>query len=499
MVAWTYINAVGGSIISGLTVLASVYLMVSLARQGRGKLRVRLLLGMVISDLLVGLIVFPQEFSYLVKHPLTPGNACNTVGFLFTAIVFSQHLWTLSIAFATFLLLKYPLSKTTTILDRYSYFAAPIIWAISFAQSGIWWATVGWRPSGATCYYGSHLIHGSSLDARDLVQFIPRGFVFLVVVALYTRLFSFLRRPDTIQLSSPFVSGTATDGEDHRLGVGNKLLKPFQWRRQRTSIPSNGGGTVDAAAPWEQMEFVQIGGRRNIWSPTQTQNSFNHYPQMISHAEILQPTLGSPVKETKDPFVTELHREASGSDSTVVPESSGSDQPPSESETLAAPELQYAPTNIKRPSTTTTLAPVFSEERTGATGARAGRRRRPSGQTLKEFFQENQIASLDGREQRTSASHGNGTGGMQMSATAYFNRQASLLMLYFPLAYLTVFSISLVRLVYDMVNHQPSPVLALLSGWMVVSVGLIDGLVYGFAEYMVRRRVRRKMPEQFNI
>jgi hypothetical protein len=44
--------------------------------------------------------------------------------------------------------------------------------------------------------------------------------------------------------------------------------------------------------------------------------------------------------------------------------------------------------------------------------------------------------------------------------------------------YLFVFSVSLVRLVYDMVNDEPSPLLGLLSAWMVLSVGLMDGLVY---------------------
>ena len=51
---WTDINAIGGLVISALTLIAAVYLWLSLWRQGRGKLRVRLLLGMVISDVLLG-------------------------------------------------------------------------------------------------------------------------------------------------------------------------------------------------------------------------------------------------------------------------------------------------------------------------------------------------------------------------------------------------------------------------------------------------------------
>lgn len=70
-------------------------------------------------------------------------------------------------------------------------------------------------------------------------------------------------------------------------------------------------------------------------------------------------------------------------------------------------------------------------------------------------------------------------------------------MLYFPLAYLVVFAFSLVRLIYDMATYKPSAALSALSLWFVLSAGLMDALVYGIAEYNVKRRVRRKMPEAF--
>jgi hypothetical protein len=55
------------------------------------------------------------------------------------------------------------------------------------------------------------------------------------------------------------------------------------------------------------------------------------------------------------------------------------------------------------------------------------------GETLGQFFKDDQFGSSeDSRAERGAISHNNGL--PQMSATAYFNRQASLLMLYFPLA-----------------------------------------------------------------
>ena len=57
MTNWGKINAVGSSAISGSTVIAGLYLFFCLIRQGTGKLRTRLLLGMVTSDVLIGLVM----------------------------------------------------------------------------------------------------------------------------------------------------------------------------------------------------------------------------------------------------------------------------------------------------------------------------------------------------------------------------------------------------------------------------------------------------------
>jgi hypothetical protein len=70
-----------------------------------------------------------------------------------------------------------------------------------------------------------------------------------------------------------------------------------------------------------------------------------------------------------------------------------------------------------------------------------------------------------------------------------------------------IFSASLVRLIYDMTtNGAPSPILGIISAWFTLSVGFIDALVYvsacqfradiqGLAEFIVKRKVRRKMPD----
>lgn len=54
MPRYPLINAIGSIVISAITLTSALYLLVLLHRQGKGKLRVRLLVGMVVSDLLLG-------------------------------------------------------------------------------------------------------------------------------------------------------------------------------------------------------------------------------------------------------------------------------------------------------------------------------------------------------------------------------------------------------------------------------------------------------------
>jgi hypothetical protein len=60
----------------------------------------------------------------------------NAMGFLLTTALFTQHLWTLAIAIATFCLLKYPLSRATRYLDQFSWACWPVIWGVSALHSG---------------------------------------------------------------------------------------------------------------------------------------------------------------------------------------------------------------------------------------------------------------------------------------------------------------------------------------------------------------------------
>lgn len=69
MLPYSLINATGSIVISAVTLISALYLFIMLYRQEKGKLRVRLLVGMVISDLLLGW-VNPLGMDILVRHTM---------------------------------------------------------------------------------------------------------------------------------------------------------------------------------------------------------------------------------------------------------------------------------------------------------------------------------------------------------------------------------------------------------------------------------------------
>lgn len=98
----------------------------------------------------------------------------------------------------------------------------------------------------------------------------------------------------------------------------------------------------------------------------------------------------------------------------------------------------------------------------------------PTGQSLRDFFQ----ACRATETEVMHAQHSGADIKPEESAAEYSNRQASLLMLYFPLAYIVVFSVSLVRLIHDMITSSTSSALTIMSLWFVLSAGLVDVMVY---------------------
>lgn len=92
--------------------------------------------------------------------------------------------------------------------------------------------------------------------------------------------------------------------------------------------------------------------------------------------------------------------------------------------------------------------------------------------------------------QQTQASEGDEY--VAESMASYLNRKASLLMLWFPLGYVLLFSVSTIRIIYDFVGSPP-PELRAISRWTMFGQGILDGVIYGVIEYHTKRVVRRRV------
>lgn len=334
----------------------------------------------------------------------------------------------------------------------------------------VWWRYVGFVGGSNLCYYGSHFIGGTTLDARDLVQFIPRAFVFVAIILLYSTLYKFLRRPDTITLSSQFVQGSTNRVEETPKKKRTGFLPFFSGPRGSQQA------TVNAEAPWEALEFVKIGRHRtsagdvygtNTWQePTASMPggillASPHASPTNTSVEYTVPHISQPEHLSLDPPEGGNHDHHRPSDITLVHQQLAYSFPDASSDRLISAV----------PAADRGLSPVLSEgkaefesdndfgisklDEDGDQGDRL--ERKTSAEEFRMFFQDNQATSA----QLPGGHHASMSAAPQMSATAYFNRQASLLMLWFPLAVsraLPVFPlIELTDLVHVCFLHIPSP------------------------------------------
>lgn len=352
----------------------------------------------------------------------------------------------------------------------------------------VWYHYVGFVNAGSLCYYGTRSAK-DGLD-REICQFVPRAFVFVVVIVLYSRLFTFLRRPDTIQLPSHHASKTSSFTDTRSGQTGPRPIAKFH----KLSLTSSQGAKRDPEAPWEAMEFIQV-GNVDFLAPDTTTTFIDDCAAMPATTAVpatppsssLFRALESSCSSTKTLSPITSPSKTDDPSSTVQPPYDGG-APISSSPKIRSLGVEASQTPTTVASASCKMDPLLGPEEREERVGEGARELKEQGQTMQEFFAEYQMTPAEAKAVGKHVSQ-------QRSAANYFNRQASLLMLYFPIAYMAVFSVSLIRLIYDMSHDTTSPVLYIMSNWTVLSVGIIDGLVYGIAEFMVRRKVRKKMPE----
>lgn len=321
-----------------------------------------------------------------------------------------------------------------------------------------------------------------------------------MVIVLYSRLFQFLRRPDTISIS---------ESAKNTLDIARGRLRDLEANQQQNRKPSTGfwgkvGESIgiqqtahgmqelkDTVPPWEKLHINTAGLDLDAMEVPATAPSAEDEkpPQRVPlswkiHADANArsdriPTASTLVESEHGQNESDLRKPTSISEEagevilvptlTRNPDSTSLDPtgPPSplQLDGHDFAQNQHGPCR----ASATSEHSIRSEQQED--GSKDGDKGEGPTQTLRDFFQANQAP---GNEQQTAGSDIRA----EESATAYFNRQASLLMLYFPLAYMFIFAFSLVRLLYDMITSKPNAGLTIASLWFALSAGLVDALVY---------------------
>lgn len=175
------------SIIGALTIIIPY----CINRRSR-KLRHALILGLATSDLVSSLIITTTTSFLIANGNLTRATKfCTFAGFIFSSSIWTQHLWNLSIAGITYMILVHPLSPFVSNVERHLVWLWPAFWSIAFIANGITWRYIGFTNVDGYCTYNPR--HGGEYFST-VFNFVPRALVVIVIIVLYTHLFFFLRR-----------------------------------------------------------------------------------------------------------------------------------------------------------------------------------------------------------------------------------------------------------------------------------------------------------------
>ncbi|CEH16918.1 hypothetical protein CBOM_03005 [Ceraceosorus bombacis] len=136
------------------------------------------------------------------------------------------------------MILVLPLHAFTLAVERHMVWLWPIVWAIGLVVNGFAFGFVGYSNAGGFCNIASGR-GGRYFNA--IFTFVPRGFVVVVILILYTHLFFFLRRTNLFssmshRLSSHDHGNHPGDAEENAFGTPSQLVG----RDQKGSHPPNG-------------------------------------------------------------------------------------------------------------------------------------------------------------------------------------------------------------------------------------------------------------------
>jgi len=339
--------------------------------------------------------------------------------------------FTLIIALITFLSLAHPLSTITASLEH--RFTFPIIaiavFLISFVPTlplSLIYDLVDVR---GVCWFVPNT------NASNLVIFVPRAFVLVCVIVLYTRLLIFFQRRDMKLFGSNSMSQT---GE-----VSDEADEGEQTRSKRFS--------------------VVLPRRMSNW----TRRSSNVSNTRNSESTMVK---GPAVSVQQGPPTTTILLDPTSPHPTPAYSPHALSTIPASPTPADVASFTY-PFPASYPDNSTSSSPDLENFLPSSTNDS----RRPSDQpSALSHFKIDETSSAQDRQARPKIKRRRGP-----LSPRQVNRRLSVLLMLYPLAYALLIAVSLARLIKQLATHSaPSPALSNISRWLIYSQGLIDGLLF---------------------
>ncbi|WVN89355.1 uncharacterized protein L203_104578 [Cryptococcus depauperatus CBS 7841] len=221
-----------------LTTLGAATILISMAINefihGRpGTTRTRIVQALIVSDLVLGITGLISSSLTLEGdgHRIAHGTrACSGLGLVLIAVLWTEHLWTVTLAFATYMMLIHVM---TLVLEQKWYLLWILVWLLSITAAIVGQEVYGFYPASGICFYGDN----AGIYA-DLIQFIPRAAVCVTITILYSRLIVFLCRPDQISISHSRDAYSSehifeTDTSSRKMSMLNPFTRMFQFKHDR--------------------------------------------------------------------------------------------------------------------------------------------------------------------------------------------------------------------------------------------------------------------------
>ncbi|GAA6018212.1 hypothetical protein JCM11491_005635 [Sporobolomyces phaffii] len=432
--------------ISALSLVGSISILVGFALSSqRHHIRQKVVCALGVMDLIQASDTLAGSINELRGRPYTMNSAsCNTSGFFYQFSTFGSACLTLIIAGITFASLAHPLSTVTARLEHRLTF--PILMVITFLISFVPAVTL-------TVIFDLVDVRGvcwfrPNTNASNLTIFVPRAFVLVIVIVLYTRLLIFFQRRDMKLFGTNSMSQT---------GEGS-------------SGAENDEGTKSASKRFS----IVLPRRMSSW----TRRSSNGSNAQKSERTVVKggSAAADPNAPATDSNLLDATTTPSYSPHTLSPIPASPDLG-DRSESAAFTNPFPRPQNDWRPSSDySARKPDLEHGFTSPLSATPNESRRPSDQpsALSHF----RIDDTTSRPNDRRATNGTRRVRGQLSPRQV-NRRLSVLLMLYPLAYALLIAVSLARLIQQISTRSlPNPTLSNISRWLIYSQGLIDGLLF---------------------